>query len=410
MADYTDVELLLFLTNFVTTDICTAVPTTETLAVMQKLKMFNINLIEMKTKQFILSIFFIMFLSAIVDAQNTTKTFQEDTISFARGDATYSGILSKPAGEGVFPLVILVSGMGPQDRDWAFAKGKYKLAKIISDYLNQHGIAAYRYDDRGYGKSTGTSETLTSFDVLAEDVYAAVSTLKKRSDIGKIGLLGHSLGGILSIMAASNHKDIDFIITLSGSYRNGGDIMMEQAKTLKRWRTSAEMTDEQVVANGEKFVRNWVSFSAGGAGIDTVKQILGDLIHYQIKKMTPEVMAENMKTFKDTSDLYNQSFETVLKYYTSPHQKSFAIYDPIVDFKKITCPVLIIFGEKDQHVVVQSNMPKVAQAISGASVTDLTIRIIPMADHGYSTKELLQKGEMVPGVLEFIGNWVNFRK
>lgn len=351
-----------------------------------------------------------MILVVKVDAQNAVNKIQEDTISFTRGDATYSGTLSKPSGEGVFPLVIMISGTGHQDRDWAFAKGKYKLAKVISDYLNQNGIAVYRYDDRGYGKSTGTSETLTSFNDLSEDVYAAVSTLRKRSDIGKIGLLGHSLGGLLSIITASNHKDIDFIITLSGSYQNGGEIMMEQAKTLKRWKTSAEMTDDQVIENGESFVRNWVSYSKGGNGIDTVKQILSDLLHYQIQKMSPEDMAENLKTFKDTNDLYQQSFESVLEYYTSPHKKSFAVYDPIEDFKQITCPILILFGEDDKHVVVQSNMPKVAQAISGASVTDLTIRVIPQADHGYSTDELFSKGEMVPGVVDFIANWVNFRK
>lgn len=364
----------------------------------------------MKSARFIFFVLLTICYSILLHAQSNAKSIQEDSISFTRGDATYSGTLSKPAGEGVFPLVIMVSGMGPQDRDWAFAKGKYKLAKKMSDYLNQNGIAVYRYDDRGYGKSTGTSETLTSFNDLAEDVYAAVTTLKKRNDVGKIGLLGHSLGGILSIMAASSHKDIDFIITLSGSYQNGGDIMMEQAKTLKRWKTSEEMTEAQVIANGEKFVQNWISYSKGGDGLDTMKLILSDLIQYQIKKMSPEIMAENLKKFKDTTDLFQQSYESVLEYYTSPHQKSFAIYDPIEDFKKITCPILILFGEKDKHVVVKFNLPKVAMAIPDAAVTDLTIRTIPLADHGYSTSELMKNGEMVPGVLDYIANWVNFRK
>lgn len=128
-------------------------------------------------------------------------------------------------------MVILISGMGMQDRDWSFMGGKYKIAKNIADYLNQNGIAVYRYDDRGFGQSTGSPEMTTSFEELEEDIYRAVTTLKTRSDVGKVGLLGHSLGGILSIMAASNHPDIDFIITLSGSYQNGGEIKMEQART-----------------------------------------------------------------------------------------------------------------------------------------------------------------------------------
>ncbi|MFH0896144.1 MAG: alpha/beta fold hydrolase [Bacteroidota bacterium] len=364
----------------------------------------------MKSKSIFLSLVLMVMFCTMIHAENIASGIQEDSVNFTRGDATYSGTLSKPAGEGVFPLVIMVSGMGPQDRDWTFAKGKYKLAKIITDYLNKNGIAVYRYDDRGYGKSSGAAETLTSFEDLSEDVYAAVSMFKNRKDIGKIGLLGHSLGGILSVMAAANHKDIDFIITLSGSYRTGGEIMMEQASTLKRWKTSASMTDAQVIANGEKFVRNLVSFSSGGKGIDTVKQILSDLIHFQISKMSPETMAENMKKFKDTNDLYQQSYDDVVGYYTSPHQKSFAVYDPINDFKKITCPVLALFGEKDKHVVTSSNMPEVALAMASSSVTDLTVKIVPSADHGYSTSELIKNGEMVPGLTEFIANWVNFRK
>jgi len=364
----------------------------------------------MRSKTTIISVLAALSLTAGLQAKDKPVKIIEEPVSFSRGEAVYSGTFSKPAGKGVFPLVIMVSGMGPQDRDWAFAKGKYKMAKIISDHLNRSGIAVYRYDDRGYAASTGTSETMTGFDELAEDVYAAVSALKKRNDVGKIGLLGHSLGGILSIMAAADHPDIDFIITLSGSYQNGGDIMMEQARSLKRWKTSSQMPEEQVIANGEKFVRNWVSYSRGGSGLDTMKQILGDLIRYQISNMSPEVMAKNLETFKDTADLFRQSFDEILAYYTSAHQKSFAVYDPITDFKKLTCPVLVLFGQNDKHVVVGSNLPRLAQALPEALLTDLTVRIIPQADHGYSTPEMVKKGEMVPVVREYIANWIIFRK
>lgn len=363
----------------------------------------------MKTKLLLLLITLTM-LNINANAQLSHIEIQEDTISFAGKEAVYSGTLSKPKGEGVFPLVIMVSGMGLQDRDWDFGAGKFKFAKIITDYLNQQGIAVYRYDDRGYGKSTGTPETLTTFDELSEDIYAAATTLRQRDDIGKIGLLGHSLGGILSVMTASNHADIDFIITLSGSYKNGGEIMMEQATSLKRWKTSSEMTEEEVIKTGEQFVRNWVSYSKGYDGLDTVKQILSDLLHYQIRSLSPELLAKNLEVYKDTTEFFQKEYEAVLAYYTSPHQKSFAIYDPTEDFRKITCPVLILFGEKDEHVITDNNLPKVAQALEGAAVTDLTIREIPLADHAYTTEELFPKGEVVPGLLDYMANWINFRK
>ena len=358
------------------------------------------------------SLFLVLTLGVIfasLNAKNNANRVLEEEVAFSRGDALYSGTLSKPASPGPFPVLIMVSGMGPQDRDWTFGKN-YKLAKIIADYLNKNGIAVYRYDDRGFGKSTGTAETLTGFEDLAEDAYSAVTVLRSRKDIGKIGLFGHSLGGILSIMAAAKHPDIDFIITLSGSYQNGGDIMMEQAHTLKRWKTAEDMSEEQVVANGEKFVQSWISYAKGGAGLEPMKQILSDLIRYQIKKMPPEKMAENLKIFKDADELFEKSFADAIAYYTSPHQKSFAVYDPAEDFKKLTCPVLVLFGEKDRHVVVKSNLPRLAQALAAAAVTDLTIKIVPGVDHGYTTPELYKKAEIAPGVVEFIANWVTFRK
>ena len=351
---------------------------------------------------------FLFFLSITISvcAQNESIQIIEDSISFSRGEAKYSGTLSRPAELDTYPLVILISGMGMQDRDWTFAGGKYKIAKEITEHLNQKGIAVYRYDDRGYGKSTGTPEMTTSFEDLSEDIYQAVLTLRKIEGVSKIGLLGHSLGGILSIMTASNHKEIDFIITLSGSYQNGGEITMEQARTLKRWRTSDDMSDEEVISTGEKFAQASISYSEGGDGLETMKEILRDLIHYQISSLSEEQLEENLKHFKDTTDFFEKSYQGAVEYYTSPHQKSFTAYDPSEGLMKVTCPILILFGEKDNHVTVKSNLPKVTNAIIESNFSDLTIKIVPEADHGYSSPEYIEKGQMVPGLGDFIAYWI----
>jgi len=354
----------------------------------------------------ILQILSFLSIAVSVNAQNYPIQIIEDSVSFFNSETIYSGTLSKPANIEKCPLVILVSGMGMQDRDWTFAGGKYKMAKEITDYLNQSGIAVYRYDDRGFGKSTGTPEMTTSFEDLSEDLYQAVLMLKNREDVGKIGLLGHSLGGILSIMTASNHNDIDFIITLSGSYRNGGEIKMEQARTLKRWRTNDHMSEEEVISNGEKFAQAEISYSKGGEGLETIEEILSDLIHYQIRNLSEEQLEENLKYYKDTTEFFEKSYQGALEYYTSPHQKSFTSYDPSEGLKHVNCPILILFGEKDNHVTVKSNLPKVTKAIIENNFSDLTIKIIPEADHGYSSPENIEKGQMVPGVREFIAYWI----
>lgn len=351
---------------------------------------------------------FIITLSAF--AQERSNGVKLEEISIACGDALYSGTLSIPAAEGVYPLVILVSGMGPQDRDWSFAGGKYKMAAIIADYLNMHGIAVFRYDDRGFKKSTGTAEGLLSFKDLSEDIQKFVGQFRVRKEIGKIGLCGHSLGGILSVISAANNKDIDFIITLSGSFRNGADIMTEQATTLKRWRTSENMTDDEVIANGVNFVQNLVSYSKDGKGEESIRETLNNLITYQISKLTPEKMAENLKVYKDKEEMHKKNLDEAFAFYTSPHQRSFITYNASDDFQKISCPVLVMFGDLDKNVVVSSNLPPVVKGLIGSKISDFTLRIISGADHGYSSSELVKKGEMIPGTLEYISNWILTRR
>jgi len=185
--------------------------------------------------------------------------------------------------------------------------------------------------------------------------------------------------------------------------------MKEQASTIKRWRTSAAMTDEEVVANGVRFTNNLVTYAENGSGEDTIRQILSDLITYQISKISPEKMAENLKIYKDKDDLFNKSFDEAFAFYTSPHQKSFVTYDASVDFSEVKCPVLVLFGEKDKNVVVESNKPAMLKGLMNGKTADFTMRIIPGADHGYSNSEYLKKGEMIPGTLDFLTSWIQTR-
>ena len=165
--------------------------------------------------------------TGIVYAQNHSKE-----VTFTSGDAVFSGTLAFPEGSGPYPAVVMISGMGQQDRDWSFVGGKYKFAKGIADHFTARGIAVLRYDDRGHGKSTGTPETETGFDLLADDVLAAVTMLRSRNDITAIGLCGHSLGGIIAPYMQTKYNAADFIIIISGSFIPGEQISIDQAKTM----------------------------------------------------------------------------------------------------------------------------------------------------------------------------------
>lgn len=138
--------------------------------------------------------------------------------------------LPKPSGKKP-PVVILISGSGAQDRNESFAGHKPFL--VLSDYLTRNGIAVLRFDDRGYGGSTGdfTEGTTANF---ATDVMSAIYFLKKRPDVDldKIGLIGHSEGAIIAPMVANQSKDVAFIVMLAGTGTPGKEVSLIQSKTV----------------------------------------------------------------------------------------------------------------------------------------------------------------------------------
>ena len=325
-------------------------------------------------------------------SQDTESMVKEEELTFQSNDAVYSGTLSMPTEKGVYTAVILLSGTGPQDRDWSFNRGTYKIAKKITEHLNKNGIAVYRFDDRGVGKSTGTAESETSFSDLAEDIVVAVKTLRKRDDIKQVGLLGHSLGGILPVIVAAEYKNVDSIISLAGSFQKGEDILRDQARTMKLWRTTKDQTDEEVIANGDRFADNLVKYFKTGEGLDSIKTTLNDLIKFQISNLPENILEENLKYYKDVDEFQQKSVEGALKYYTSPHKKSYITYDASEDFREVVCPVCVIFGGADKHVTVESNKPPLIRALSEAKTKDFTLKIVEDTDHGFLTSELVQKG------------------
>ncbi|WP_375580696.1 alpha/beta fold hydrolase [Marivirga tractuosa] len=159
----------------------------------------------------------------IVRPQEPTKPYPYDTeeVSFKseEGKVMLAGTLSLPRNKRNFPTAILISGSGPQNRDEEFMTHKPFL--VLADHLTRNGIAVLRYDDRGFGASTGDHNAATSAD-FATDVKAAIKFLKSRKDIDpeKIGLIGHSEGGLIApIVAAEVPTSFMILLALTWSSR-----------------------------------------------------------------------------------------------------------------------------------------------------------------------------------------------
>jgi pimeloyl-ACP methyl ester carboxylesterase len=174
---------------------------------------------------------------------------REEEMDVSRDDVRLSGTLTLPVGEGPFPVVVLISGSGPQNRDWDFDwNGEYLMGRIVANDLARHGIAVFRYDDRGTGKSTGQGEDIRD---LTQDVLHIVESLQKKTVIGPVGLCGHSLGAAVALHTAAACDGIDFLILLSPPLVTGKEIMLAQAREMPdMYRSSKEQTSEEASLDG----------------------------------------------------------------------------------------------------------------------------------------------------------------
>ncbi|QES88358.1 alpha/beta hydrolase family protein [Rhizosphaericola mali] len=140
----------------------------------------------------------------------------------------FGGTLSYPQNtKAKVPAIIIVSGTGPQDRDGNM--GGTPMFKLLANLLNKNGYAVLRVDDRGVGETTGKYDSATTKD-FAEDALTALHFLQKQKNINpnKIGLLGHSEGGLAIAIAANESKDVKFLISISGIASNGLDALLDQ--------------------------------------------------------------------------------------------------------------------------------------------------------------------------------------
>src|ERR1700722_1903204 len=178
--------------------------------------------------------------------QNPKKPYpyEEEELTFpnAKAGTTLAATLTMPRGAGLFPVAILLAGSGPLDRDET--DGGHRPFLVLADHLTRKGIAVLRYDKRGIGKSTGSYDDSTTAD-FAGDAEAALAFLKtqKGIDARKIGIIGHSEGGIVASMIASRSTSVNWMPLLAGPATKGEETLLIQSDLITR---AAGMTNDQV--------------------------------------------------------------------------------------------------------------------------------------------------------------------
>ena len=285
----------------------------------------------------------------LVRPQEPTKPYsyysEDITFENKKAEINLAGTLTLPKNDGVFPVVILISGSGAQNRDEELLGHKPFL--VLSDYLTKNGIAVLRYDDRGTAMSTGNFKTATSID-FATDVEAAVEYLKTKREINKnkIGLIGHSEGGLIAPMVASKLKDVAFIVLLAGTEIKGDQILLLQQKLIGK---ASGVSDEDLQKNE---LANRKVFDIVDKSI-SLNQLNTDLTSYIKQTLKDNSTAEKLAGMSD-----DEFVKLQVKQIANPWMQYFIKYNPAPTLEKVKCPVLALNGEKDLQVLPKENLKK----------------------------------------------------
>ena len=280
-------------------------------------------------------------------------SYRIEEVSFTNpeGTAVLSGTLSYPSewGKGRRrPVALMVTGSGLQDRDEAIFG--HRPFAVIADALAKHGIATLRYDDRGFGKSTGDGKNATIYD-FAKDAAAGVQYLRGLGKFGKVGVIGHSEGAAIALMLASEGK-IDFAIALASPGVQGDSISTEQNNRL---------------------------LTRAGSSV----------------RMTVRSLREKLKSAP-----------------TNLWLKSFLDFNPQPYIEKVKCPAMILNGEKDVQVIAATNLSTIERLLPPNKQN--FIKVYPGLNHlfqhcqtGFPDEYSHIEETFSPEVLTDMEKWIN---
>lgn len=324
--------------------------------------------------------------------------YRTENIKFKNEQAgiTLAGTLTLPKESSRFPAVILLTGSGPQNRDEEVMGHKPFL--VIADHLTRNGIAVLRFDDRGTGESEGNFQTATGAD-FATDAEAALKYLQGRKEIApqKIGLLGHSEGGTIAFTVAARNKKAAFVVSLAGCGVKGEKLMLKQAEDILK-------SQGIPATDWEKEKYKLSKIYALLAQDKSVAEIEKEL-RTEVQKELSRVLQNN--------DAAKQQIEKEVKTMTSPWYLHFIKHDPAAELRKITCPALILNGEKDLRVNAAMNTKAIEESIRSNGNKQVTTKIYPGLNHLFQhcrTCTLLEYGQLEetvsPEVLKDITDWL----
>lgn len=315
---------------------------------------------------------------------------EEVVVENAAASVKLAGTLTLPQGKGPFPAVFLITGSGPQDRDESLMGHKPFL--VLADHLTRNGIAVLRVDDRGVAKSTGDFATATTAD-FATDAEAGFLYLLSRPEIehSRVGLIGHSEGGLIAPMVAARNDKVAFVILMATTAIPGDEVLVEQVQMIS---TASGASSEQVTSATTR-----------------EREIFAILRNEKDAATREQKVREKVAGAMPEAQLTAQ-----LKAMESPWFRYFLQYDPAQTLRKVKYPVLAIDGDKDTQVSAKVNLPAIRTALLAGGNTHVETVDFPGLNHLFQSARSGAPSEygtieetFSPVALEKISEWIKLQ-
>ena len=331
--------------------------------------------------------------------------YDTEDVTFAnpRASITLAGTLTRPRGAGPHPVVLLITGSGPQDRDESVMGHRPFL--VLADYLTRQGIAVLRVDDRGFGKSSGQFASATSAD-FADDALAGVEYLKTLPDIDgkRIGLVGHSEGGVIAPMVAVKSKDVAYVVLMAAVGVPAEELLARQSSLILK----ANGANDEMIKLNEAAVRQMCTIVKTEKDPDIADKKLRDVGASLVTKLAAidPTLAEAGKA----------GIESSVAMINSPWFRYLLSLDPAATLRQVEVPVLALNGSLDLQVDPKQNLPPIEKALHDGGNKDATVTELPGLNHLFQTAATGSPGEyatieetMAPVALKTISDWILVR-
>jgi len=296
----------------------------------------------------------LMILSMFIGCgTKVTGEFTESEVSFYTNDSYLEGTLAVPEGKGRFPAVIILAGSGPFDRNGDLdarlieasqQAGEPTLAlsstyRDIAEALSRDGIVTLRYDKREVGNSTGVGGDFP--EPSLRDLKAAIAFLKEQPsvDASRVALVGHSLGGLWALMEAAENPDIAAVCVMATPAKPMSEVIVEQIEGSLKLQGANETDIAATVAQQQAI---YAQLSSGVLDPATV----------------PEPLRYQLEYLKVIMDLAGADYA-----------------------RQITCPALILQGDKDLFTTIPEEAILLEQAFQEGGNDDVTLITFTDLDH-----------------------------